>query len=276
MAITTIAGVVAGYSAPQPFHKQNVATEAAGFWGTGIVVLGSPTAWTPGTPGVNGITMIGPQTGFIPYTNPTAGNKYLANWASKTSSSGVTLLLIDRLWYNTGLVVTTITAQSINMSALPARDRNGTTNGVGIMAALHVTTLTGNAAANVSIVINYTNSDGTAGRAGSICRFESTCAANTFIPFCLAAGDIGIRSIQGITLGTTLSAGAISLVLYRTIAMMPLGSFGGSALVSGRSEYDAIALGLPRIYNDSCLEVLGVTNTLGTGVINSRIRFTEG
>jgi hypothetical protein len=38
-------------------------------------------------------------------------------------------MLIDLLWVNTGLVVTTTTAQAITPVALPARDAAGTTNG---------------------------------------------------------------------------------------------------------------------------------------------------
>ena len=45
--------------------------------------------------------------------------------------------------------------------------------------------------------------------------------AGTLIPFQLAAGDEGVQAVASITLGTTLTAGAISLVAYRPIAVSP-------------------------------------------------------
>ena len=44
--------------------------------------------------------------------------------------------MIDVLWYNTGLVVTTTTLQAVTTPTLPARDINGSTNGDGVGLAL--------------------------------------------------------------------------------------------------------------------------------------------
>jgi hypothetical protein len=130
-------------------------------------------------------------------------------------------MLIDLMWINTGLVVTTITAQAITPVALPARDATGTTNGDDVQFGVLVTTATTNAAAITNMTISYTNQAGTAGKVGTISSFPATAVAGTLVPFQLATGDTGIRSVQSITLGTTLTAGAISLIGYRIISMAP-------------------------------------------------------
>ncbi len=68
-------------------------------------------------------------------------------------------MLLDYLWINTGLVVTTLTAQAITPVSLPARDMFETTNGDGVIAGILVTTATTNAAVIANTTISYTNSD---------------------------------------------------------------------------------------------------------------------
>lgn len=253
MAITTVDGLIAGFQPPQPIWKAQlvgtVIAEAIGIPHSLWYESGLPGPAAVPAPGVNGAALTANVSGQIPWTNPVSGNGYLARWSATGTVAG-SLFLIDRLWHNSGLNVTLSTAQSITMSALPARDNNGTTNGLGVQFALEVSTNTGNAAANTSIVINYTNSDGTAGRTGSIPSFPATALKGTFTPFSLAAGDLGIRSVQGITLGTTLSAGAIHLIAYRVIAQIDL------VIAGSGDNVDPFRGGLPRIYNDSVLQLL--------------------
>lgn len=84
-----------------------------------------------------------------------------------------------------------------------------------------VTTATTNAAVVNTITVSYTNSAGVAGRIGTL-SFPATAVIGTFIPINLAQGDFGVRSIQSITLGTTLTAGAISLVCYTPLGTCPV------------------------------------------------------
>jgi hypothetical protein len=130
-------------------------------------------------------------------------------------------MLIDLMWINTGLVVTTLTAQAITPVALPARDATGTTNGDDVQFGILVTTATTNAGAIANITISYTNQAGTAGKVGTMASFPITAVAGTIIPFQLATGDTGIRSVQSITIGTSLVTGTISLIGYRIISMAP-------------------------------------------------------
>lgn len=214
--------------------KIGTASEAAGVRYGFANDTGLPGAWSPGAPGVNGWWVDATQAsnaanpagasqaGSYQLQNPSSGAWYLNDIGLCTSVAHLVEVL-DLIWYNTGLVVTTTTAQAIAMpgSSKPARDMYGSTNGDGWNAYIYVTTATTNAGAVTNTTLNYTNSDGTAGRTGTISSFPATAVAGTLVPFQLAAGDRGIRSIEGVTLGTSYAGGAISLVLLRKIASVP-------------------------------------------------------
>ena len=203
--------------------KVGTAPEAAGQYYCFAKDNGAPGAWLPGTPGLNGRNTNGTlsaDAGCISAGTPSSGANYIRDISISASVAG-TFILADVLWVNSGLVVTTTTAQTITQPTLPARDNLGTTNGHGIGAGLLVTTATTNAAVINNITLQYTNSDGVAGRTGTM-SYPATAVIGTFVPFQLAQGDIGIRSIQSITLGTTLTAGAVSLICSNFLAISPV------------------------------------------------------
>lgn len=180
---------------------------------------GFPGAWSPGTPGINGRNTDGTtnaDNGSINVGTPSIGSWYLRDIALGTSVAGF-FTLSDVLWVNTGLVVTTTTAQSITQPTLPPRDNNGSTYGLGVFVGILVTAATTNAAAITNMTLNYTNSDGVSGKTATIASFPATAVMGTFVPFQLASGDRGIRSIQSITLGTSLVSGSISLICYNPV-----------------------------------------------------------
>ena len=231
----TVDTTTVGYTGiPLGFYKIGTASEAVGVKYAYAKDSGLPGAWSPGTPGLNGYwtdasqtsnatNPVGAsQTGSPQLQNPASGSLYL-NRLGITTSVAHFIDVWDLIWYNTGAVVTTTTAQTITMPATskPARDNYGTTNGEGWIAGIYVTTATTNAGAVTNTTISYTNSDGTAGRTGTIASFPATAVAGTLVLFQLAAGDRGIRSIESITLGTSYVAGAISVVLLRPLASVP-------------------------------------------------------
>ena len=204
--------------------KVGTAPEAAGQYYCFAKDSGAPGAWSPGTPGINGRNTNGTlsaDAGCISAGTPSSGVNYIRDISLAASQTGM-FILADVLWVNTGLVVTTTTAQAITQPTLPARDNLGTTNGYGIGAGILVTTATTNASAITNMTLSYTNSAGVAGRTGTIASFPATAVIGTFVPFQLAQGDVGIRSIQSITLGTTLTAGAISLICFNFLATSPV------------------------------------------------------
>lgn len=210
------------------FHKVGSAPDTVGYWYCFAKDNMFPPAWAPGTPGLNGRNTDGTTTtdaGCFPITNPAAGNNYLTRFACGATLAEL-VMLFDVLWVNSGIVVTTTTAQAIASGTLPARDINGSTNGEGLMIGLLTTTANTNAAAIANSTVNYTNSDGTAGRTATLAalvgaQIPATPAIGTIVWFLLQAGDKGVRSIEGITLGTSLAAGAVSLLIARPLALVP-------------------------------------------------------
>ena len=243
MAISTLDGLLAGMQHPVSILKVGTTMEAIGVLHSLAYATGNPGAMVAPSPGVNGAALT-TYAGQILRSNPGTGNAYLARLEAAASVAG-TLILADRLWHNSGLVVTTTTAQAITTPAWPARDRDGTANGSMVMVGIEVSTATTNAGAIANTTMSYTNQDGTAGRTATIASFPATAVAGTFVPFQLQAGDTGVRSIQSVTLGTSYAAGAIHIVAYRILARLglPVANVAGSI--------DGITGGLPRIYNDT-------------------------
>lgn len=234
------------------YFKVGTASEAAAVQYVHAKDSGLPGAWVPGTPGVNGANLDCSTTSgatvagshYLP--NPAAGALFLTYGSASTTVAHHTFLL-DPVWYNTGLAVTTTTAQAITTPTFPARDNQGTTAGEGIQAAIYVTTTTTNASAITNTTLSYTNSVGTSGRTATIASFPATAVLGTWVPFQLAAGDRGIRSIQSVTLGTSYGGGAISLVAFNTKLRYP------TAVVNvGTIPWPPQSPGV-RLYNGTCL-----------------------
>lgn len=260
------------------FLKNGATAEAAGVRNYFAANTGLPGAWQPGTPGVNGIATdcsvagtagsggaLGMGAFLLP--NPSVGGYYLST-GSVAASVAHAFELVDIIWYNTGLAVAA-GAQAITTPTLPNRDNSGTNLGEGWNAAVFVTTLTTNAGAVTNTTLDYTDSDGNPSNTATIPSFPATAVAGTFVPFALAAGDRGIRSIQSFNTGTTYGGGAFSLVLYRPIAqvVVPTANLGGSVLPLNFSPVGA------RVWNGSCLwngylaSATGATTAAGTYIL---------
>lgn len=212
---------------PIPFMKTGTAADVAGCWYCTAKDGGFPGAWAPGTPGLNGRVTDGTTStdnGCIPIKNPAVGANFLTE-IQLAASVNHSHLFFDVLWVNSGIVVTTTTAQAITTPTLPARDVNGTTDGEGCQIAMLTTTANTNAAAIANSTVSYTNSDGVSGRTATLSaiagsQIPQSAVIGTIVWFNLQAGDKGVRSIQSITLATSLGAGAVSLMICRDIATL--------------------------------------------------------
>jgi hypothetical protein len=128
---------------------------------------------------------------------------------------------------------------------------NGTTNGEGCMIGMLTTTANTNAAVISNSTVSYTNSDGTAGRTATLSaivgsQIPATPVIGTIVWFNLQAGDKGVRSIQSITLGTSLGAGAVSLLIARDIASI------GTSIANVQTTRKLSDPGV-RLWNGTCL-----------------------
>lgn len=248
MAITTQDGVIAGMQAPVPIIKTGIATAAVGamrgytLW----YAAGNPGAATANAAGVNGAAVVGPVAGGLSHTNPVSGNAHLARLAINASTAG-TLWLIDRLWNNSGLSTTLTTAQAITPATLPSRDGAGGTNGVNVMAAVEWSATGG--AGVPTVTLTYTDQDGNAGNTGTLTGV-ATPPVGTFEIFTLAAGDTGVRAPTSFIQSATRTSGTQHLVLFRVLAQVEVTAANiGNAI-------DALTAGMPRVYNDSVLQLV--------------------
>lgn len=246
MAIETLDELLAGFQAPIFFEKVGGSCEGAGILHSFLYSAGVPGAAAAPASAIAGDALTS-YAGQLPFANPVSGNAYMAGFKG-VATTNCRLLLLDRLWHNSGIDETDTGAQTVNSTAFPARDANGETDGEGVLVGIEVSTATTNAGAVTNTTLSYTNSDGTSGRTATIASFPATAVAGTFVPFQLASGDKGVRSIQSLTLGTNYAPSGtpvIHLVAYRVLAELPIMSNNvGWSL-------DAFQLAMPRLYDNS-------------------------
>lgn len=267
MAITTLDGVLAGSAPPAFISKALSGTLVAGRAFSPFYLAGIPGAAVAPTPGAAGAALTA-YSGQIPIP-AASGNTHLSRFSLTSSAQAGVGLLCDRLWHNSGIVVTTTTAQTINSVAWPARDNNGSTNGEGVYIGLEVSTATGAGASVISI--SYTNQAGTAGKTGTASPlYAASSAAGTFYIFNLAAGDTGVRSIQSYTSTVSMTSGVVHLVAFRVLAMVELPAAGISGVV------DAVTGGLPREYDTTVPFPIYIPQTTTTTQLTGSVIHTRG
>lgn len=266
MAITSLDGALAGMRTPVMFAKTGITMAAAAerrWYTPWYVTTGIPGTGTTPSAGVNGAAVTAPVNGQLFRSNPSSMNAYLARIAATANQQGV-LLLIDRLWANSGLVVTSNTAQAITPAALPARSGDGTANGKDVLAAIEWSATGG--AGTPTVTLTYTDQDGNTG-ATAVFTGVTTPPVGTFEVFGLAAGDTGIRAPTSFIQSATRTSGTMHLVLFRIIAAIPFPSAGWSDAI------DALTGGFPQIFDSSVLQLVWM-NT-GTGAVSIGGLYTE-
>lgn len=198
---------------------------------------------------LNGVTLSSSTTGSLPIPAASGLNTHIALMSVMGSSATLTMLICDRLWHNGGITITSTGSQSITSPTWPARDNNESTDGEGVLLALEVSVSTG--AGTPTITVGYTNSAGTGSRtATNIAATVATSSTSNAYLIGLQDGDRGVRSVQSIQLSATWTSGTINLVAYRPLCMFRL--YSGALQVS-RAYADVLSLGMPRVYDNSCL-----------------------
>lgn len=276
MAITTVDGALAGMQPPRFFSKGVTATLVAGrpasLWALG----GAPGAGSFNST-LNGVTLSSTSAlvnGQIPHYDPASGNAYLARFAAKANQAGV-VMLMDRLWHNGGYTITSTGSQSITSPTWPSRcptsgtDDTPATTGHGVYLAVEVSAATG--AGTPTITVGYTNSAGTASRTATniIATVASSAIGATYL-IGLQAGDVGVRSVQSLTLSATWTSGTINMVAYRYITEVTV----PAAYVAG--EVDVLTGGRPRIYDGTVPWLVFQPNTTTAAYISGVYQETHG
>lgn len=242
MAIGSVDQLIAGMQPGREFMKSVTPTLVAGRPQSLFYLAGMPGAATAPSPGVAGAALTS-YAGQLIFGNPAAGNAYLARFSGHATIPGQ-LLLCDRLWHNSGLSPTNLSAQTVNSVAWPARDANGSTNGDGVLIGVEVSSAMGSG--TPTITMNYTNQAGTAGRsAQNILATAASAPVGAFFPIGLQSGDSGVMSIQDITLNVTWTSGTYHLVAYRTLARLDL------TVANVPGALDAVTGGMPKAWDNT-------------------------
>lgn len=279
MAVTTLDGALAGMQPPVFFAKGNSGTVTAGqaisFW----PVAGSPSSglYSTAIGGGQRTSTAGQVQGQLYHANPGSGNAYLARFEALASGGGGVLILADRLLdvgvTSTGpFLVSGGVTSTLASTGLPARDNNGSSAGVGVMLGWEVTTALSGAGGSISA--SYTNSTGVASHTAITFSTTGTIAAaapvGSFYFTGLAAGDIGVQSIQTVTLSTAWTSGNISAVLFRPICSLDLPSSGIP------NSVDALTAGFPQLFNGSVPFLIFVPSNANTTSITGSLSETQG
>lgn len=190
--------------------------------------------------------------------------------SSSATARGGALMLVDRLSHQGGLSAATGGAQTTN---LPTAALTRYTSGVGVMMALEVYGQLG--ATLTTFTVSYTNTDGTPGRTSPATAIGNTNnrEAMRLIQIPLQGGDVGVQSVESVTLAaTTGTAGTLGVTLYKPLFVVPFGA------VDPLSIDMLFNLGqLPEIDQDACLSWVAIppTVTPTTGTYAYQLDFAE-
>lgn len=199
--------------------------------------------------------------GAIPFVNAGSGRQILVGGSINTlaqggdrGTGGRTLLLIDRLSQQGGLVANVTTPQTTN---LPTAALTRYTSGVGVWIALE--SYTAFSAAATTYIASYTNQAGVAAHtAGALSSDFGDIGA--FVVLALQSGDTGAKSVESLTVGSAAgTAGNLGIVLFRPLALI--------AMNGQQSHFDILdTVGWnEEIQDDACLQLLGVGDFESSG-----------
>ena len=268
MAIISPDGAIAGMRPPNEIIKAATPTLVAGRPHSLFYLAGIPGAAVAPTPGIGGAVLTS-YSGQIPFTNPVSENTYLDRLQGQATVAG-SLLLLDRLWHNSGITITSTSEQVFTGSAqIPARDANGANLGAEIYGAVEVSGATG--AGTPTLTLKYTNSGGTTGKtATNITATVASSAIGAFYQIGLAAGDVGIRRAESLTLSATWTSGTIHVVLYRVLARLEL------TAANVPNAVDIITGGFARIYDNSVPFLVFIPSATTASNITGHVIWTQG
>lgn len=250
---------------PVFFHKTTHATPSL-FRSMNLNMLaGIPGPIPTVSPGVSGVALTSLE-GQIPFPSPVAGkNTYIARFSAASQGAGGVLMLVDRLWHNSGSATNT-SFSTINSVPWPARDADGTSNGRGVFAGVEWTSA---GTATGSHQLWYTNSTGTINRvAWAMNPFVPPVGTATF--FLLFTGDVGVRQIEQVQWSGTGPGGVVRFFAYRPLLTLPMPA--GNQVYS----FDAVKSGMVRCWDNTVPMLIFFPSTTSTAFITGSITYAQG
>lgn len=269
MAITTMDGLVSalGNSKDQQLFFPS-ATNVAGGW----VWLNYAVTSSFGILAIPAASSAGGKT----YTQ-TAGVAGYPKWSAGGASSYIgrigvsfvtagTVHIYDTLWACSGFNGTLLTAQAVTgFTGLPTRN----TTGAGCEIWVYGTTAVGATASNITV--QYTNSSAVAGRVTVATPMIASLPAFRMFQVPLQSGDVGVQSIQSVTLSaSTGTAGSFGVMIVDRLCSI------SSPVPNVSVSADFATLGLPAIDDTSVLSFVSQGTTTSTGIIMGQMSIVQG
>lgn len=254
--------------------KASIASQAAGTYVSLWRATGQPGQGAiPAAAAVCNSTL----TGAIGFTQQTApATSYGAYLEAATSNAAMTLEIHDRLVHMGGLVGNLASAQTvgIDLNSLSADNlvaRKGDSNYSDVQWWLEWYTATGATAVTATVAVTY--NDGTTGTLTA--SLAATRPASHMVPLngLIPAAGAGkfIRGITSVTLSaTTGTAGSFGVTATRPRMTI------GCPIANYKFIADWAALGLPEIFNSSCLFPIVLTSTTSSGTVRGGGKIAHG
>lgn len=188
---------------------------------------------------------------------PAGGTSRLLGWDNITGSAGNDYLY-DRLAHMSGLSGNVLTAQTVNAS-IAAAAAAGRCNADGSDVEWFIEGYSAPGAATPTITISYTNQAGVSGRTTTV-TMVSALPAGRLIPITtLQSGDTSIKSIESITVGSTMTtAGNFGITAGRKLAAVYGAANQGISL-------DFAQIRAPKIGDNACLWLVSYAGTTTSG-----------
>lgn len=256
--------------------KASISNAAAGQYHSLFRATGQPGQGAiPAAAAVCDNTLTG-AFGFSQQTDP--ATTYGA-WANIACSNGaVTIEVHDRLMHMGGLNGTLTTAQTVNLdvsanlATANLDERKGDANYSDVNWWLEWYSDTGSTAVTITVAVTY--NDGSSGNLTGISlaatrRASQMIPLNGYIP-AAAAGKF-IRDVDSVTLSaTTGTAGSFGVTATRPRMTMPV------PIANKMEVFDWAQLGLPEIFNSSCLFLIQLASTTSTGTVRGGGKLAHG
>ena len=277
MAITTRDQLINGLgnnSSRIILDKASIASQAAGtyvsLWratgqpGQGAIPAAAANCNNTTTGGIGFTQQVAPATSYGAYLEVATGN------------AAVTTEIHDRLVHMGGLNGTLTTAQTVgidfnNITADNMANRIGDSNYSDIRWWLEWYTATGSTAVTAIVAVTY--NDGTTGTLSA--SLTATRPASFMLPLnglipSAAAGKF-IRAVTSVQLSaTTGTAGSFGVTATRPRMTI------GTPIANYKAISDWAQLGLPEIFNSSCLFPIVLTSTTSSGTVRGGGKIAHG
>lgn len=252
------------------FDKASLANAAAGQYFSLFTATGFPSAGTnPTTAAICNQSTAGAMT----FANQTAPAKsYLSYFFASNANSATNIDIVDRLAHMGGLSGTSATAQTVNLDPLTlgvSSARYGSADLSDIQWWLEIYTSLG--ATGVNATVNVTYTDTTSGNLTAIALGATPRQGRLYPLNGLTTSGKIIEKINNVTLSaTTGTVGNFGFCCTRnrSSVSMPLANY--------QSVYDWAQLGLPQIFNDSCLMFTMLCSTTSTGTLRGGGKIAHG